>query len=370
MFELIITKDKQTKFILETNDNLYSTISKLTFKMYTINDHDIQIFPYHLFQNLNCFNIQMGNIYSLPEEFKLLQNLETLKLSNTDFQEFPHVVTELTNLKQLSFFQNSFESIPDSLVQLSNLHFLSLIHCRLTEFPKCILELTNLTELYLSGNERITIPNEISKLSKLERLGLHTNKIQDIPLSIFQLKYLEFLDLSSNDIRTIPTSIEKLKFLEELILSGNCNLHNCLFLNLPKLDRLVIDRHITDLILHENVENNISITNGFFEYKNTLRFINELERMDLLRQMKREHLDTLNIYVPNRIKCSICYSIFSYPRLNQQGNIYCKNCIEEHFKMYNTDPLTNVACTTKELFPVNVIETEVNEFIDNFQEVE
>ena len=370
MFELIITRERQTKYILETNDNLFSAISKLTFKMYTINNHDIQIFPYHLFQNLHFFDIHMGNIYSLPEEFKLLQNLETLKLSNTDFLQFPLVITELKNLKRLSFFQNSFESIPDSLVQLSNLHFLSLIHCRLTEFPKCVLELTNLTELYLSGNENIIIPTEISKLSKLERLGLHSNKITEIPLSIFQLKYLEFLDLSSNNIKTIPTSIEKLKLLEEFIVSGNPNVHNCLFLNLPKLERLVIDKHITDLILHENVENNISITNGFFEYNNTLRFINELERIDLLRQMKREHLDTLNIYVPNKIKCSICYCIYSHPKVNQHGNIYCKNCIEEHFKIYNTDPLTNVICTTKELYPINIIEKEVNEFIDNFQEVE
>lgn len=368
MFELVIKNEKQKQYILETDDNLYSAISKLEFKVFTIHHEDVQRLPYHLFKNLKSLSIHLSNVFSFPPEMQHLQNLETLDLSNTEFVEFPIIITDLEKLKKISFFQNHLKYIPNSIVKLQHLEVLSFIHCRLKEFPDAILELTNLKELYFSGNEEIIIPSGISNLTNLERLGLHSNKIRECPSSIFNLEKLEFLDLSSNNIKTIPTSIEKLKRLEELILSSNRHMQNCLFLNLPKLERLVIDRHITDIILNEKVEHNILITNGYHSYSNTVRYINEFERVNFLRQMKREHMDTLNICIPDRIKCSICYSLLFFPRVNQQGNIYCKKCIEEHFRENDTDPLTNVVCLTKELFSINIIENEINEFIDNFAE--
>lgn len=372
MFDLIIKHSGQTQYILETVDELYTAISKLHFKLYTINHDDVQKFPFHLFKNLEVLTLNTSNISCFPSSIKLLSNLQKLEINSNDFTEFPQDITELTTLKEVKFFQNNIRFIPDSICNLSNLEHLSFIHCNLVEFPTSILELTNLTELYLCGNRNFIIPENFHLLSNLEKLGLHSNNIQEIPITLCELKNLEYLDLSSNKIKTIPTSIEKLTKLEEFIVSGNPDMHNCLFLNLPRLERLVIDRHINDIILHENVEDNIDISNGLFNYNHigNIRFINALERTNLLRRMKREQMEMNNVSIPEKMKCSICYSILFSPRVNQQGNIYCLECIEQHYQNHNTDPLTNVICSIKELFPIQVIENEVNEFIDNYDKRE
>jgi hypothetical protein len=366
MFDLIIKDSRQTQYILETVDELYVAISKLHFKIYTINHDHVQKFPFHLFKNLKVLTLNTSNIRFFPSTIKQLSSIEKLEINSNDVMEFPKHITELTTLKEVKFFQNNIRFIPDSICNLSDLEYLSFIHCNLVEFPTSILELTNLTELYLCGNRNFVIPENFHLLSNLQRLGLHTNNMTEVPISLFELKNLEYLDLSSNKIKTISTSIEKLTKLEEFIICGNPEMHNCLFLNLPRLERLVIDRHINDIILHENVENNIDISNGIFNYNHigNIRYINAFERTNLLRRMKREKMEIDNVSIPDKMKCSICHSILLCPRVNQQGNIYCLECIEQHYRIHTTDPLTNLVCSTKELFPIQIIENEVNEFID------
>lgn len=369
MFDLVIRNERQTKYILETVDNLYSSISRIHFKMHVISNTDVQHFPYHLFQNLRTLILDTGNVYNFPEEMSQLENLEKLEINNNSFIEFPTIITDLILLKKLIFFQNFLEVVPTSISKLSNLETLSFIHCNLKEFPTPIIHLKKLKELYICGCRALTIPDNLHELDKLEKLGLHTNDIKDFPTCIVNLENLVFLDLSSNKLKNIPTCIEKLKKLEELIISGNRQMQTCLYLNLPKLERLMIDRHINDIILHENVENRIDITNGSFDHSfpNTVRYINEIERTTLLRKFKREKMENVLSLVPEKLKCSICYNIFFQPRVNQKGNIYCLECIEHHFRLFNTDPLTNIQCSTAELFPINMLESEINEFIDNFQ---
>ena len=369
MFDLIIRNERQTKYILETVDNLYSSISKIYFKMHVINNVDIQDFPYHLFKNLRIFILDTGNVYNFPQEMLQLENLEKLEINNNSFMEFPTVITELVSLKKLIFFQNFLETVPPTIIKLNNLETLSLIHCSLTEFPTAILELKKLKELYICGCRRLKIPENLHELDQLEILGLHTNDIKEFPTSIVKLDKLIYLDMSSNKLKNIPTCIEKLKNLEELIISGNRQMQTCLFLNLPKLNRLMIDRHINDIILHENVKNKIDITSGSFEFTlpSNIRYINELERIAILRKLKRDKMETVLSLIPDRLKCSICYNIFYNPRVNQKGNIYCSECIAHHFRLFNTDPLTNIQCSNCELFPINLFENEINEFIDNFQ---
>jgi Leucine-rich repeat (LRR) protein len=372
MFDLVIRNERQTKYIIDTVDELYSSISKIYFKIHVINNVDIQNFPYHLFKNLRIFILDTGNIYTFPSQILQLENLEKLEINNNSFMEFPETITELITLKKLVFFQNLLEVIPPSITKLHNLETLSIIHCNLKEFPTAIVELKKLKELYICGSNRLTIPDNLNELDQLERLGLHTNNIKEFPTCIVKLEKLKYLDMSSNTIKNIPTCIERLKNLEELIMSGNRQMHTCLYLNLKNLKRLIIDRHVNDIILHENVENKIVINNGAFDYNYTehVRYINEMERIALLRKFKREKMENLSSLVPDKLKCSICYHVFFHPRVNQKGNIYCLECIEHHFRLFSTDPLTNIQCSTSELFPINMIENEVNEFIDNFQMTE
>lgn len=372
MFDLIISNSRQVKYMTETVDDLYSAISKLYFKMHVVENVDIQHFPYHLFRNLNTWIMDTGDVTTFPDEISKLENLEKLEINNNSFIDFPESVTKLKALKELIFFQNFFEVIPSSIKNLHNLETLSIIHCPLKEFPNAILELKTLKELYMCGALNFIIPDNLHELQNLEKLGLHTNGIKNFPECIIHLKKLKYLDISSNKIKNIPTAIEKLTHLGEFILSGNRQMQNCLFLNLPHLKRLVIDRHVNDIILHENVENKIEISNGTFDYNHTsnVRYINEMERITLLRKFKREKMENILFLIPEKMKCSICYNIFLNPRVNQKGNIYCFDCIQQHFRLYDTDPLTNVLCSTFELFPVNILENEINEFIDNFQMTE
>lgn len=369
MFDLVIRNERQTKYILDTVDNLYSSISKIHFRIHVISNADVQRFPYHLFQNLRTFILDTGNVYHFPDEMSLLKNLEKLEINNNSFIEFPTIITDLISLKKLIFFQNFLEVVPSCISKLSNLETLSFIHCNLIEFPTPIIQLKKLKELSICGCRALTIPDNLHELDKLEKLALHTNNIKDFPTCIVNLKRLVYLDMSSNKLQNIPTCIEKLQNLKELIISGNRQMQRCLFLNLPHLQRLVIDRHINDIVLHEHVENRIDITNGTFDYSfpNSVRYINEMERATLLRKFKREKMENVSSLVPDKFKCSICYNIFYQPRVNQKGNIYCLECIEHHFRLYHTDPLTNIQCSTSELFPINMLESEINEFIDNFE---
>lgn len=369
MFDLIIRNERQTKYILETEDNLYFSISKIYFKMHMISNVDIQHFPYHLFKNLRIFILDTGNVYNFPQEMSQLENLERLEINNNSFMEFPAVITELVSLKKLIFFQNFLEIVPPTITKLYNLETLSLIHCSLREFPIVILELKKLKELYLCGCKKLKIPENFDELDQLEILGLHTNDIKEFPTCIVNLDKLIYLDMSSNKLKNIPTCIERLKNLEELIISGNRHMQTCLFLNLPKLNRLMIDTHINDIILHENVKSKIDITSGSFEFTlpSNIRYINELERIAILRKFKRDKMENALSLIPDKLKCSICYNIFLHPRVNQKGNMYCLECIAQHFRLFNTDPLTNVECSSCEVFPVNLLENEINEFIDNFQ---
>lgn len=365
MFDLVIVTKEQTKFVLENKEPLFNFIDKLICKRQTFSHDELVHFPFEHFSNLNEMCIEYGNIQTIPETIGKCKNLKIFEIASNELIKFPKEICDIQSLEEVTIFHNFLEEVDETITKLSNLKYLNLSHNVLRTFPKYICELQKLQYLNLSGNVIHSITEPLQNLVNLQELSLHTNKLRCFPTVILNLKNLEKLDLSSNKIKKIPYSIENLKNLKKLIISNN-PLGSSITLNLKQLQFLNISNNINDILLpSENKD--IEIYCGYEEYTKEIRYIREVEHRNIQKNLKREYIEILHMDFPEKFKCPICYSIFHEVRNNSVGKIYCKSCIEEHYRYFNTDPLTNIILSNKDLFPVEYVQNEIDEFIESIE---
>lgn len=365
MFDLVVITKEQTKFLLENKEPLFNCINKLICKRQTFTHDEIIQFPFDSFSNLIEMRIEYGNIQTIPETIEKCQHLKIFEISSNELTKFPKELCNITSLEEVTIFYNFLEEIDENITKLSNLKYLSLSNNVLRIFPKYVCKLQKLQYLNLSGNIIHCITEPLQNLKNLRELLLQKNKLTYFPTVILNLESLEKLDLSSNNIITVPYSIQALKNLKKFCISNN-PLSSSITLNLKRLQFLNLSKNVNELLLPpENKD--IEIYCEYEEYTKEIRHIREAEYRNIYKNLKREYIEILHINFPDKFKCPICYSIFHKVRNNSVGKIYCKACIEEHYKYFNTDPLTNIVLSNKDLFPIEYVDNEINEFIESIE---
>ena len=363
MFDLLVVTKEQAKFILENKEPLFDCIDKLICKRQTFTHDEFNHFPFDSFSNLIDLYIEYGNIQTIPKNIVKCQKLKIFEISSNELTKFPNDLCNIESLEEVTIFHNFLEEVDDNITKLSNLKYLNLSNNLLRTFPKSICDLQQLQYLNLYGNSIQSITEPLENLVNLRELSLHTNKLTFFPNVILNMENLEKLDLSSNKIKKIPYSIQGLKNLRKFIISNN-PLNSSITLNLKHLQFLNLSNNVNDVLLHPQ-NKDIEIYCGYEEYTKEVRYIREVEYKNIQKNLKREYIEILHVEFPEKIKCPICFCIFDEVRNNSVGKIYCKACIEEHYKYFNTDPLTNIVLSNKDLFPVEYVENEIDEFIES-----
>lgn len=228
---------------------------------------------YHI-SSLEHLNISGNRLLDLDHaQLHEISGLKTLRAINNRLETLPDIyATNFKMLTTLFISNNSFTKFPMVICEITSLEYLDISFNKIQMFPDEIGQLTNLIGLFAIAN-RITgaLPASFSRLVKLQELDIRQNIITDLDV-ISHLPRLEMLFVDYNSTSIVNFEIKSLKQLKmcknhltQFNLTSSCggsmcltqlNLANCklsslpedLFINIPGLERLVLDSNTLNSI--------------------------------------------------------------------------------------------------------------------------
>ena len=190
--------------------------------------------------------VEMEDVYCLPNSMKDLINLTTLKIESGP-KVLPEWIGNLTGLVHLYIGESDLTCLPENIGKLTNLKHLSLSAGELTTLPESIGDLTQLTHLTMIGSGLASLPDSFTKLTNLTELDLNECRLKGLPTKIGNLTNLTNLNLNDNRLSILPDSFTDLTNLTglDLAYNGLTSLPNNIG-NLTNLDLFYVDLSYND----------------------------------------------------------------------------------------------------------------------------
>lgn len=190
---------------------------------------------------VNKLNLNLNELYSIPEDILSLRRCTSLGLSFNKFNNFPLIVTRMDWITKLDFRSNQLTCLPNEIENLTSLKEIWLESNCFSQFPSQLQRLPKLQRIWFDKNQIDALPHVV--IVNLQRLSLSSNKLTKVD-GILKLKLLQFLFLSDNQIEALPAEINQLQFLRKLHLNNNC---------LSSLPEGIVElRNLEDLQLRDN----------------------------------------------------------------------------------------------------------------------